>query len=824
MFKITQVYSILNIIIQSLIKVTQPQFIFFFIISQKFRTEVKYGDSVSIEVLLEGFGLLVVYILQQIYLLINYTFFREMIPKIDFYGKLPSFFEQSWLIIISLLAILSGIRFEFSSASTFLNEVLMFLQVVLYGLGTTLFMSELPFYSRWTQMSIGSIMLLSQYFITIRLVNQVYIKVSGFQSSSLDFHFFIIFLPFYLILIKLMFNYYNSIYIDGSNIKQLSYSQIIDIYKYGFYGKYIKNSSKKEIYKRVGILKAHTYKCKKNQCTCKMLWKIILNWKEEKFFQEESQSSIQTDQEELVNFINGNEGATSSSIFAGQDDIRDIKDDNTEAINEEFETQTLKLIKTIDEFILRTYAYDNNGNVFALFLYITWLIKKNYVPQKLLGALDKMKRSSSSFKHKYMYYYALKVMEKQLQIYYHHPEILFEENTSKANIQAFPSNFKELNTEMIDFNYAFEYKDNIEQLCSLIQKFIQSNTEYLIKIQMNEESPHVLFGLNQKLYDLSLIIQDKFEMINDRSLITDYFHLAPYFYFLKECLNRYKSASRIYNLHRQRIYDKKNIMNKQNIKFTNFNLYYEAFMLQVSLEKDSFARITDIFGDIGPLNIEKSEMIGTQIDDYQPSFRLDYHQRKVADFLNNEVGYIHGKIQQNVMIKIPTNDQLFSANICIKLIPDVLKGFYLVVGLRYVKTNSKMMILLDSKLKITNYTQNMAYMFGGFSSGIQTGQHISEVSSEILEQIQKEINRIKEIISNKKKQELQTLDKINKFKRTSTQSSRVVGGIRNSLSKIAKLEQPNEEIGVDQDIDYDKKMFKLSKSGQQKSLRFLKKQ
>lgn len=352
-----------------------------------------------------------------------------------------------------------------------------------------------------------------------------------------------------------------------------------------------------------------------------------------------------------------------------------------------------------------------------------------------------MEDNAKSIKQHYMVYYARMLLEDKLKTYYSHPEYTFSVKTDSQSILGFTPRYLDLNKEMIDFNYVFSYKNTVKDVCDQIINYIKLNSSYLNKLQLNEVGPDKLFSLNNDLYTEALIIKDKFKVINLESKITDYYHLGPQFYFFKECLNCHKSAQSIYNLYKQRIYDKKIILKKVNQKFTNMNLYYDALVTQIGSTKENFLKIIDVYGDCRLLKMEKSELIGLDVNDFQPKYRKTNHTKQVTNFLNNPVSNLVTQILTNKMVQIPGTSKLFRSNIAIKIVPDFRIGFNFVVSMKYLFNKNRTFMILNSDLLFDSYTENLTFMFAGLESGIKTGGHISEISGYICNVIQEAINK-----------------------------------------------------------------------------------
>lgn len=497
--------------------------------------------------------------------------------------------------------------------------------------------------------------------------------------------------------------------IDGSRLGKISYKQIKNIITEGYYLSQNGNYCKSKLYSRIGYLKDHLKSCKKMKCNCFGLWEKIVNLKK----------------------INGN--LLEDEENASQESIK---------IENKISLQN-KCLLEIDDFILKTFCDQNPKDQFAMMLYLTWIMKNKMNLYIILAGIKSMKKLSINTKDRYYCYYTEHTLKQIMEKYYYHPELTFIDNPEIQSI-GFRNTLTSINEAPIDLNYVFQYKQRMAQLCSLIKKFIDLNCEYIKKIQMVSSPIKTMFSDIKDLELLNSQILDLFKFTHEVGQTTDFYHLGPYFYYLRECLNMHKSASKIYSLYKKRLFDKKQFLQRVTKSFINKNLYFDSILMILSSQKTDFGTVIDVYGEVGKIDLQKEDLIDSNMDTLIPNLYRKYHKDACDEFMSSPFTPFLGKEIQQVFLTLPETNEILLSNFCLKLIPEVKQGFNFIISVKPWKLNSKMYIILDENLKTESYSTNICYMFSNSNSTLKTGERIQDICHEVY----KRISRSKDYLTN----------------------------------------------------------------------------
>ena len=95
--------------------------------------------------------------------------------------------------------------------------------------------------------------------------------------------------------------------------------------------------------------------------------------------------------------------------------------------------------------------------------------------------------------------------------------------------------------------------------------------------------------------------------------------MGPYYYFLKDCINKHKSSTKVYNVYKQRILNKKSLLDTKTGNFENDGIYYNSLLLVIESKNEGFGKIVDLYGDSNFLEIDKQDLLGLEMGTLIPN-------------------------------------------------------------------------------------------------------------------------------------------------------------------------------------------------------------
>jgi len=673
----------------------------------------KYRENLGIDQpnLTSYFWIGLTFIIHTLGTLIVHTkvyFLRPLTPNVDFFGKTGGVSENMLLLTVMINAALSALRDHYMFREPTIERFLYSMQVICYLMNMLVYLNELPFYNKFTEHMFGH--MVTSYFVYFA-IDVIY---KDNRQGSLKV--WVYFLPFQLLLVSWYIkNSYRGNYLKNG-IGRIPIHKLKYIYLNGF-----RFDDPSVRYSRIGVFKEHMKQCKKLSCTCRKVWQSIISIKRD------------TGEQEGEDLLRGNS-----------------------------REKVIHNSSEIDRIILKSFVRENKKDVLAMMMYLTWIMKYHFSFQEILEGLNIMSKQEMGFRESIIYYYTLEEMKRRVNVYYYSRELTFNEEEEMKNIFDFPNRFKKRNKEVIDLYYGLRYKESIEALVNLIQKFSRLNIAYLHELSLARGS---LLNLNNKTFEmreLSIEIETQYERIEDKGRIVDYYHIPPYFYFKRECLNLYKSASRLYSTYRQRLANKSHLIDRKNRGFENLGIFYNSVIIQVAAEKENFGIMRDAFGDTAILGVTKENLIGKEMNYLIPNLARHFHQDSCSKFMKRPIESFLGEEITGTFLKQPNTELIISSSITFKIIPSLSCGFDFISGLKYDSYDSKMYILLDSDLMVDSYSHNMRYLFDYSKAIIKRNIHIGTVSPDILNKIRE--TETKQIVERNKRKE--KLNESNDYKET----------------------------------------------------------
>jgi hypothetical protein len=187
-----------------------------------------------------------------------------------------------------------------------------------------------------------------------------------------------------------------------------------------------------------------------------------------------------------------------------------------------------------------------------------------------------------------------------------------------------------------------------------------------------------------------------FDYFHAKTKSIESLHLTPYFYFLMSCINLQRSASKIFKLYKQRMLNRKNLIDEKNLEITDVNLFYHSVLFMVESSSQKFGMITDIYGDSQYLKVRPETLKNKDMEHLIPSDMREAHANSCKIFNKNTFSPVIGEMAYS-FIKLPERDYILPVGYLIKIMPSISSEFRYAVGVRYNLVDSNMYMLLNKE-------------------------------------------------------------------------------------------------------------------------------
>lgn len=436
---------------------------------------------------------------------------------------------------------------------------------------------------------------------------------------------------------------------------------------------------------------------------------------------------------------------TKDSIF------EDNEEEEVQKIDFNEDESAKKIFIEIDNQVLNEFIKDSRGNNYSHLVKILWMLENRIVVNEILKSLGQMIGRAKSLKDKFMYRYAKRRIQETLKGYYFHKDIHFNKTSKELKekkIIKIEQELKKINDVGVDMAYAFKYREKTEKMVTLIEEFVQTNKKYLGLLGAQSKSLNELNELASKLYNLKGKIEYAFDQVHSDTRNVEATHLTPYFYFLVKCINLHRSASKIFKIYKQRMINRRNLIDEKLMVLKDINLFSQSLIIMVDSKPKSFGTILEVYGDSKYLKVSPLELKGKHMDCLIMESHRGPHSKSCDVFNNEEMSPIIGDTVKS-FIKLPTKDLILPVTYNIKIIPYEENDFKYVVGVKYNRADSKMYILLDKVNKIDSFSYNMKYITKSGESFLDKKTPLSVLSKDCFDKvvkIDKEVKKMKKKI------------------------------------------------------------------------------
>lgn len=213
-----------------------------------------------------------------------------------------------------------------------------------------------------------------------------------------------------------------------------------------------------------------------------------------------------------------------------------------------------------------------------------------------------------------------------------------------------------------------------------------------------------------ELYELKNEIVMHFEHFHAKTRTIESLHLTPYFYFLIYCINLQRSASKIFKIYKQRMINKKNLIDEKSLEMTDTNLFHQSILFMIESSKQKFGTILDIYGNYRYLKVKPDSLKNKHMEYLIPIDMREAHAETCRLFTSRSLSRLIGDMK-NSYLKLPERDYILPVGYLAKIVPYVQNDFKYVVGVKYNRMDSNMYMIINGDNQIDSFSYNMRYLF-----------------------------------------------------------------------------------------------------------------
>lgn len=399
----------------------------------------------------------------------------------------------------------------------------------------------------------------------------------------------------------------------------------------------------------------------------------------------------------------------------------------------------ISIDKEFDLLVLNRFKQHQKTSNYGRFIKIVWMLENDPSISRILHVLNQMVASSGkSFYSKFLYQCAkLRIEEDFKRVYWSSRNDSFVKQKENRFFKV-DEELEKLNKVGVDLAYAFKYKRELSVLTKLINEYTGINKQFISMLKTQSRTLKDLNKLCSKLYKLHRKILKQFHFLHKISRETEIIHLGPYFVYLIKCANLHRKASDVIKIYKKRIINSKNLVDS-SIEFMDSNIFKDSIILKMESFEKGFGTILDVYGNLRLLkhrglterNLLRKNFNSLIIKSHQ---KAHYHACRVD--LNRSPSSILGKNKFS-FIQIPNSDKVIPAITLVKFIPFSKYDFKFAVGLKFLKDDSNMYIVLDSDDNVDVFSYNLKYQFDGEDELLTRGLNIYEMSPKIGEKLKR---------------------------------------------------------------------------------------
>ena len=685
----------------------------------------KLWQGVSIAILVD---IVVVFLLS----LVKVTYFAcYKAEKEAFFAKIDGSFEQAMLVLLTFNAVISGLDARLELQESHFRWINYSLKLFLnLGLAWAYF-REIPYFNHTAHILIGNLIGFQVCFFSIFEASD-----ENFDTSFKIFA-FVAPIFFFLFNLRLKMAYYNDS-LENNRAPRILKRLLAHEYKY---------DTVEEVFAEVGVIKAHFSHKRRVKPVYQQIWKEMSGLKASS-----------------AHLLTKSADGMSSRASTQNEDLQEAYDQDletgafllSEAASTAAETfssmQDIKAKKQLEEGIARiimkyfTEAHHRYfGGNYSKYLRIVWMLDKEVVIADLLKTLAGMVKKKPSFRNLYFYCLAKQEMQQNFRKFYYRRGLLMRDSVAEVAMSGskmvkIENEIRKLNKVGVDLAYYFKLKTQLTAMTSSINSFVEINLKYIKCLRAPSKTFSELTALLKQLYNLKYKIQWQYEEVHRSSRPAQFIHLVPYFYFQARCVNRHRSASNIFKLYKQRLAKSWNSLNLKMIEINDSNILHNGLIFKIESQELNFGKLLSIYGDPVVEGIEPQDLVGKSMDELILKSHRRAHQSACERFFHSKVSEFLGE-NFTTFLKIPKTCYIYPVSMVVKVMPDSQDDFKFIVGVRFLKMDTKLYIMLKDDLSVEGYSANMKLLFNNPPKYLTPDLPISKLSQEVYIKVMAEKER-----------------------------------------------------------------------------------
>ena len=638
-------------------------------------------------------------LLSLVFVEVKVSFLRSYSPNSGYFCKLDSFFEETLHMVLPIIATLNAVNVLYGGANGTIKWICIFIELFLMLVVNVIYLRELPFMSRLAEVLCGNLLFSFSLFFTLYGLTD--------RDINLSLKLWCFVFPFQVICYRYFLKRaYNVDYMSKSS--STSYKSLKKILVAGHgYG-----SIEEKLYDS-GVIKNFLM-------SGKVMNKQHMNiWKKMVLLKNRQKPPIYD-----------NYDAETASLHQPA-----TQDEATEHKPHRYDDLDIKdVYNDIDSLILNEFIKNRNRSIYSHMMKILWMLDNRIVLSEILRGLTEMAGKTTSFKSKFMYFYTKNQIEKTLKGYYYHRDLYFHKKNEMRTkkVIKIEHELQKINEIGVDLSYAFFYKEKLKEMVDLIEAFIKLNRKYMSLLRAQSKSLKELNETCLLLYNLKIEIGYAFDRLHSRTRNVEILHLTPYFYFLSKCINLHRSASKVFKEYKQRVINKKNLIDEKSMVINDVNLFHQSVMLMIESQKKGFGTILDVYGNTKYLHISPLELKSKHMDCLIMESHRTAHSSSCRNFNNRTITPLLGDMI-STFVKLPDKDYVLKASINIKIIPYAYSDFKFIVGIKFNRLDSRMYILLDKNNNIDSFSYNMKFLFRNSKNFLNKNIALKQMCPDIAE-------------------------------------------------------------------------------------------
>lgn len=417
----------------------------------------------------------------------------------------------------------------------------------------------------------------------------------------------------------------------------------------------------------------------------------------------------------------------------------------------------------IEQIIVNSYVDNNKKEPFAHLVRLYWTMNNRLVVFNIFQDLRDLLELATSFKAKFIYFYALKEVEDYLQSLYRNPEMINLESESDLFSTSVITGKRASDSEFLDIAYPLYQKYTIQYLRMMIESYASKNSKFIEDLSLGSTTYKVMHSRIKELHNFNKKISKCFEGYNANSKNTENHHILPYCLHLCYSVNYLRSGKNLLAEYIKRSQVIARIQDEKNPIIMPDNLMIDTGICLVESEPGVIGNIVDVYGDtLRLLGLPPKSLIGKSPNYLIPTTMAQYHDKIMHYYMSKPLRYFMG-IQRDSFIKIPETNYIVCSQIMFKLAPNFESGFKIIVVLKPNQKKHNHKMILNQNFQIDSYSHNFLTLLDEKCLGVDIS--VAGLSPALHKFIQRQVQELEgtrgDILRSKQKRTV--VDQFNKY-------------------------------------------------------------